>query len=60
MTGGMMMATWMVAWITMTANAMTITITATVVIATVIVVVMISLIFNRDSKIKSNAKTIEL
>lgn len=44
----------------MTANAMTITITAIVVIATVIVVMMISLIFNRDNKIKSNAKTIEL
>jgi hypothetical protein len=44
MTGGMMMATKMAAWIMTTANVMMITITATVV--TAIVTETISLIFN--------------
>jgi hypothetical protein len=44
MTGDMMMATWMVAWIMKTASVMTFTIMATVVI--VIVTVMIPMIFN--------------
>jgi hypothetical protein len=44
MTEGMMMATWMVVWIMMTANVMTITNMAKVV--TAIVIMTISLIFN--------------
>ena len=51
----MMTAIGTAAWITMTISAMMTLIVVTAVIAAVTV-----LIFNRDNKIKSNAKTIEL